>query len=117
MGPAYLKDGWSSMDTEEVLQAIYSTGPFGGTGSALHSAVPVGALLALYRVFHIGRRDRRSILLWFLLGWLGHTVADFLTLVDDVRPPFWPSRTGRGLARSSTTAPTTAASSFSSVTV
>ena len=45
IGPAYLRDGWSSMDTEEVLRAIYFTGPFGGTGSALHSVVPVVALL------------------------------------------------------------------------
>ena len=55
VGPAYLRDGWSSMDSEEVLQAIYFTGPFGGTGSALHSAVPVVALLValgLRRVRH-----------------------------------------------------------------
>ena len=90
IGPAYLGDGWSSMDTEEVLQAIYFTGPFGGTGSALHLAVTVVALLALYRIFGLGRRDRRRILLWFLLGWLGRTVADFLTHVDDVHPLFWP---------------------------
>ena len=30
------------------------------------------------------------MLLWFLLGWAGHTVAGFLTEVDDTRPPFWP---------------------------
>lgn len=90
IGPAYLRDGWSSMDTEEVLDAIYFSGPFGGTGSALHSAVPVVALLVLYRLLNLGGRDRRRILLWFLLGWLGHTVADFFTHVDDVRPLFWP---------------------------
>jgi hypothetical protein len=77
------------MATEEVLQAIYFTGPFGEPGSALRSAVPVVALLALYRIFGLGRRDRRRILLYFILGWLGRTVTDFLTHVDDVRPPFW----------------------------
>lgn len=90
IGPVYLTDGWSSMDSEAVLDAIYFTGPFGSTGSALHSALPVVAFLVLYRVFRLGRRDTRKILLWFLLGWLGHTVVDFLTHVDDARPLFWP---------------------------
>lgn len=90
IGPAYLRDGWSSMDTEELLQAIYFSGPFGGTGSILHSAVPVVALLVLYRLLKLGHRDRRKILLWFLIGWFGHTLADFLTHVDDVRPLFRP---------------------------
>ena len=90
IGPAYLRDGWSSMDSEELLDAIYFTGPFGTTGSILHSAVPVAALLVLYRILRFARWDRRRIVLWFLLGWLGHTAADFLTHVDDVRPLFWP---------------------------
>lgn len=90
VGTAYLVEGWAAMDSEEILDAIYFTGPFGGTGSALHSAVPVAVLLVLYRLLGLGRRDRRKILLWFLLGWLGHTLADFLTHVDDVRPLFWP---------------------------
>ncbi len=90
IGPVYLRDGWSSMDTEAVLDAIYFTGPFGATGSALHSIVPVAVLLVLYRVFRLGGSDARRIFLWFLLGWLGHTVVDFLTHVDDARPLFWP---------------------------
>lgn len=89
VGPTFASEGWSAMD-EEMLQNIYFTGPFGGTGSALHSAVPVVALLGLYFLLKLGRRDRRSILLWFLLGWFGHTVADFLTHVDDTRPLLWP---------------------------
>jgi hypothetical protein len=89
VGPTFASEGWSAMD-EEMLQNIYFTGPFGGTGSTLHSAVPVVALLGLYFAFKMGRRDGRSILLWFLLGWFGHTVADFLTHVDDTRPLFWP---------------------------
>jgi len=90
VGTAYLREGWDSMHSEELLEAIYFSGPFGGTGSVLHSAVPVVALLVLYRVLKLGRRDRRRILLWFLLGWLGHTIADFLTHVDDTRPLLWP---------------------------
>lgn len=90
VGTAYLREGWDSMHSEELLDAIYFSGPFGETGSALHSAVPVAALLVLYRFFGWGRRDRRRILLWFLLGWFGHTIVDFLTHVDDTRPLFWP---------------------------
>ena len=90
VGADYLRDGWGAMHSEGVLDAIYFSGPFGGTGSALHSVVPVAALLVLYRVLGLGRRDPRRILLWFLLGWFGHTIADFLTHVDDTRPLFWP---------------------------
>lgn len=90
VGTAYLREGWGSMHSEELLDAIYFSGPFGGTGSVLHSAVPVVALLILYRILGVGRRDRRRILLWFLLSWFGHTIADFLTHVDDTRPLLWP---------------------------
>ena len=63
------------MDSEWVLGAIYFEGPFGATGSALHSALPPLALLALYALLRAGRRDARRIVLWFLLGWLGHAVV------------------------------------------
>lgn len=90
VGGAYLTEGWSSMNAEGVLDKIYFSGPFGGTGSALHSAIPVAALLVLYWVARTDRFDHRKILLWFLIGWLGHTFADFLTHVNDTRPLFWP---------------------------
>ncbi len=87
---AYYFDEFGSMPREQLLNAIYFTGPFGTTGSALHSIIPVGGLLALYWVLRLGRFDRRRVLLWFLLGWAGHTVVDFLTHVDDLRLLFWP---------------------------
>ncbi len=87
---AYYFDEFGSMPREQLLDAIYFTGPFGATGSALHSIVPVGSLLALYCVLRLGRFDEHRVLLWFLLGWAGHTVVDFLTHVDDLRPLFWP---------------------------
>lgn len=90
VGTAYLREGWNSMHSEELLDAIYFHGLFGSTGSALHSAVPVVAVLILYRAFGMDRHDRRRILLWFLLGWFGHTIVDFLTHVDDTRPLLWP---------------------------
>ena len=87
---AYYFDEFDSMPREQLLNAIYFTGPFGAAGSALHSIGPVGVVLVLYRVLGLGRFDRRRILLWFLLGRAGHTVVDFLTQVDDLRPLFWP---------------------------
>ncbi|CAN5696581.1 hypothetical protein BH24ACT22_BH24ACT22_20390 [soil metagenome] len=90
VGTAYLTDGWSSMNEEGVLDKIYFSGPFGGTGSMLHSAVPVTVMLVVYWAARLKRIDRRRILLWFLIGWFGHTFADFLTHVDDTRPLFWP---------------------------
>ena len=90
VGTGYLTEGWSAMDSQEVLDAIYFTGLFGGTGSALHSAVPPAILLAVYWIARLKRMDRRRILLWFLIGWIGHAFADFLTHVDDTRPLFWP---------------------------
>ena len=92
VGPTFLREGWSAMD-ESMLENIYFSGPFGGTGSALHSVVPVAALFGLYAVLKLGLRDHRRILLWLLIGWFGHTLADFLTHVDDARPLFWPLST------------------------
>lgn len=90
VGPRFLSEGWAAMYAEGVIEDIYFTGPFGATGTALHSAVPVAVLLILYRLLKLRRRDARRILLWFLLGWLGHTIADFLTHADDTRALFWP---------------------------
>ena len=88
-GISYLWEGWPSVAAE--AEAIYFTGPFGATGSVLHSAVAVVALLLLYRVLGLRRWDRLRVVLWFLLGWIGHTVADFLTHANDTRPLFWPT--------------------------
>jgi hypothetical protein len=90
VGPRFLSEGWAAMHAESVIEDIYFTGPFGAAGTALHSAVPVAGLLILYRLLNLDRRDARRILLWLLLGWLGHTVADLLTHVEDTRPLLWP---------------------------
>ena len=77
---------------ETMLDAIFFKGPFGATGSALHSVVAPAAALAVYAAMRFGPvgMDPRRIVFWFLVGWAGHTVADFLTHVDDTRPLFWP---------------------------
>jgi hypothetical protein len=92
-GTSYFREGWAAMGSEEMLDAIYFTGPFGGTGSVLHSLVLPASLLGIYALLRFttsGRVDARRILLWFLIGWAGHTIADFLTHVNDTRPLFWP---------------------------
>lgn len=91
VGAAYLSEGWGSMSSEGVLSAIYFTGPFGATGSALHSIVPVAALLGIYAALRAWRFDLPKVALWLLVGWAGHAVADFLTHAGDgARPLFWP---------------------------
>ena len=90
VGPQFLKDGWGSMASGDVLDDIYFHGPFGSTGSVLHSAVPPTALLLLHHVLKRGRPDTRKAVQWFLVGWIGHTVADLLTHGDDTRPLLWP---------------------------
>ncbi len=75
---------------EEFLDAVYFVGPFGSTRVFLHSLVAVALLLVLYRLLGVGRLDVRRILLWFLLGWVWHTLTDFLTHTKDALPLFWP---------------------------
>jgi membrane-bound metal-dependent hydrolase YbcI (DUF457 family) len=87
---AYYWNSRNSMPRKELVDAIYLTGPFGRAGVLLHSAVLVGLLLGLYWLVGLWERDRCKILLWFLIGWAGHTMVDFLTHSDDARPLFWP---------------------------
>jgi hypothetical protein len=89
---------WSRRDSitreefrEEFFEALeYSKEPSGRLDLALHSMVPVGALLALYKVLGLKDKDPKRALLAFLLGWAGHNVLDFSTHAEDARPPFWP---------------------------
>lgn len=76
---------------EEFYEALeYSKEPTGTLDLTLHSLAPVGAMLALYRLLGLRRRDPRRAVLAFLLGWAGHNLLDFPTHSEDARPPFWP---------------------------
>jgi membrane-bound metal-dependent hydrolase YbcI (DUF457 family) len=93
--PAYVATAyyWNSPDSipgKDLLGAIYLTGPFGRTGVLFHSAVLAGLLLAPYWLLELWKWDRHKISLWFLIGWAGHTLVDFLTHSNDARPLFWP---------------------------
>jgi membrane-bound metal-dependent hydrolase YbcI (DUF457 family) len=87
---AYYWNSRDSMPRKELIDAIYLAGPFGTTGILLHSLVPVGLLLGLYWLLKLWRWDRLKIWLWFLIGWVGHTLVDFFTHSNDARPLFWP---------------------------
>ena len=52
---------------------------FCGPEAALHPALPVAALLAVYTAPDTRARDPRGALLAFLLAWTGHVIVDSLT--------------------------------------
>ncbi len=80
-----------SMTKNEFLTALqYFEEPSGKLDLTFHSLAPVGALLALYKVLGLSKRDSNKALLAFLLGWAGHNVLDFPMHAEDARPPFWP---------------------------
>jgi membrane-bound metal-dependent hydrolase YbcI (DUF457 family) len=66
---------------------VCEKGSFGVPDAALHSAIPVGALLMLCLS---GGVPPRGGLLTFLSGWAGHVLADALTHAEDARPILWP---------------------------
>lgn len=74
----------------ELREEACKNGPFGGPDAALHSALPVGALLVLCLAFGAREHYPRRKLLAFLLGWAGHVLADALTHAEDARPILWP---------------------------
>ncbi len=71
----------------ELCEEACEKEPFGGPDVALHSALPVALLLALWPVS--GARGHRTQLA-LLLGWVGHVLADALTHAEDARPILWP---------------------------
>jgi hypothetical protein len=85
---------WSRRNTitkKEFLKAMeYFEEPSGRLDLTLHSLVPVGSLLVLYKALGLKDRDPHGALLFFLLGWAGHNLLDLPTHAEDARPPFWP---------------------------
>ena len=74
----------------EFCEEACEKGPFGEPDAALHSALPVAALLALHMMSAVNKIDPSRSMLAFLLGWAGHVLADALTHAEDARPVFWP---------------------------
>jgi LexA-binding, inner membrane-associated putative hydrolase len=81
----------NSLTKEEFLESLeYFEEPSGKMDLTLHSLVPVGTMLALYKALGLGKKDPKRALLAFLLGWTGHNLLDFPMHANDARPPFWP---------------------------
>ena len=80
--------GWFSH--EEFDAEVCGRKLFRGPDAALHSALPVAALLMSYSTTEARARDPRGAFLAFLLGWTGHVIVDSLTHGEDARPIFWP---------------------------
>jgi hypothetical protein len=89
---------WSRRDSitkeefkEEFLETLeYFEPPSGKLDLTLHSLVPVGSMIALYKILGLKHKDPSGALLAFLLGWAGHNILDFPTHAEDARPAFWP---------------------------
>ena len=76
---------------EEFYEALeYYKEPSGKVDLTVHSLVPVGFLLVLYKILGLKRKDPHHALLAFLLGWAGHNLMDVPMHAGDARPPLWP---------------------------
>ncbi|HZC18627.1 MAG TPA: hypothetical protein VE225_02860, partial [Rubrobacteraceae bacterium] len=76
-----------SITREEFLEALeYFQEPSGRLDLSVHSLVPVGAMLALYEVLGLKKKDPNRTLLTFLLGWASHNLLDFPMHAGDARP-------------------------------
>lgn len=89
-GALWLGAPWRRITRRELREEACKNGPFGGPDAALHSALPVGALLVLCLSFGAREHHPRRKLLAFVLGWAGHVLADALTHTEDARPILWP---------------------------
>ena len=95
--PTLVKAGyllWRHRDTmtkDEFYEALeYYKEPSGKLDLSVHSLVPVGSLLTLYKLLGLKRKDPHKAMLYFLLGWAGHNLLDLPTHSSDARPLFWP---------------------------
>lgn len=74
---------------EEFDATVCSRAVFRGPDAALHSVLPVGAVLAGDGAAGLSRGTAGAPLA-FLLGWAGHVASDALTHSRDARPVLWP---------------------------
>ena len=78
------------LDRTGFREEVCAKRSFSGPDVALHSALPVGALLLAFRISGSSERRLPRSLLAFLMGWAGHVLADALTHAEDARPILWP---------------------------
>ena len=79
---------------KEFEKEVCGRSAFAWPDAALHSVLPV-AITTLGAPFLFRGERTRTVLLPFVLGWVGHVAADALTHGSDARPLLWPLSTYR----------------------
>ncbi len=89
-GAMWLSSRRRRLNRPTLYEEVCTKRSFAGPDAALHSVLPVGALLLIFWTRGSKERSLRKPLLTFLIGWAGHVLADALTHADDARPVLWP---------------------------
>jgi hypothetical protein len=89
-GAAWLGLRRRRLDRTGFREEVCARRSFSAPDAALHSALPLGALLLAFWTSGSGDRSLRRSLFAFLIGWTGHVLVDALTHAEDARPVLWP---------------------------
>lgn len=89
-GAAWLGLRRCSLDRTGFREEVCAKRSFSTPDAALHSALPAGALLLAFWTSGSSDSSLRRSLSAFLIGWVGHVLADALTHAEDARPVLWP---------------------------
>ena len=90
VGVVWLGSRRRRLDRPALREEVCAKRSFAGPDAALHSALPVSALLLILLTHGSKERSLRKPLLAFLIGWAGHVLTDALTHAEDARPILWP---------------------------
>ncbi len=89
-GAVWLGSRWRRLNRSALCEEVCAKPFFAGPDLALHSVLPVGALLLILWTLGSKELSLRKPLLTFLIGWAGHVLTDALTHAEDARPILWP---------------------------
>ncbi len=79
------------LNRPKLCEEVCAKRSFASPDAALHSMLPVGALLLTLWTLGSKELSLRKPLLTFLIGWAGHVLTDALTHAEDARPILWPT--------------------------
>ncbi len=79
------------LNRPKLYEEVCAKRSFANPDAALHSMLPVGALLMILWTLGSKELSLRKPLLTFLIGWGGHVLTDALTHAEDARPILWPT--------------------------
>ncbi len=89
-GAVWLGSRRRRLNRSALCEEVCAKPSFAGPDAALHSVLPVGALLLILWTLGSKELSQRKPLLTFLIGWVGHVLTDALTHAEDARPILWP---------------------------